>query len=151
MAPVLKHRWTAFAGVVLAVAVGVCLIPSRFLERWAGGRVARKQPREVGPPDYATIYAAAREMREKFHLRNDDLASIGCSELCAEEVLKTLVSWCETNHAKLAAIGKGKARRGLQAAKRRFNIGPRDESLIIRLHRLKRAYHRAIAEERRIR
>ena len=151
MALARKHRWTAFAAVVLALAVGVCLLPSRFLERWTVKPAPPKPPREVGPPEYAAVYAAVSELREMFQLRNEQLASIGCSERCAEEVLKTLVRWYEANHAALRAVRKREARRELRQAMRRFNIGPRDESLIIRIRRLKRAYHEALMREHEIR
>jgi hypothetical protein len=94
----------------------------------------------------AETYCAVQALRQKLCLTNEDLAAMGCSKECAENVLGTLVTWYQAKKAELASVPKAKTRRELRAAMTRFNVGPRDEKLIAQLPTLKKAYADALKQ-----
>jgi len=138
--------WTAFVSAVLALAAAWCFLVIRF-----GGPPCPEPPPPGAPPPYITVYTEAQAMRAMYRLRNEDLAAIGCSQECAERVLKVLVDWSSANWAKLEAVGTRKTHRELQRMMRRVNVGPRDEAVLARVRELKRAYADALRRERQIR
>ncbi|MCC6680522.1 MAG: hypothetical protein IT445_06425 [Phycisphaeraceae bacterium] len=92
---------------------------------------AQAQPPEVG----VDMYIKVQELRRDLALTNEDLAALGLNREQAETVLQTLVSWCESHQAELAAqqTAERSDRQALSEVQRQINIGPRNEQVVQQL------------------
>ena len=79
-------------------------------------------------------YARLAELRQRLRLTDEALAGIGCDGPGAEAVLMRLRGWYEMNAAAWGARlrATAAARRELQAALRRVNVGPPGEAARLR-------------------
>lgn len=101
-------------------------------------RTAAQMAAEAEPTDYET-YVEVQQLRQELSLENRDLAALGCSKAESKAILEGLIQWREANHEALGARQSdiAQATRALRQAYRQIHVGPRDESVIRSVDRLK--------------
>ena len=143
MAVVRRHWLQVVAGIVSLACIGALVTLPMALNSPPEADASPGQLTEDQLLERWEVYEAKASRLERLRgdlgLTNRDLAAMGLSEAQAQSVLQALLDWSEGNQARVDAARSAErvAQAQLREATRKVRVGPRDESVIRSLPRLR--------------
>jgi hypothetical protein len=135
MAKIIKRYWWLALLQVVLIAFAASFLIYRTLHQ---PEVAQARP-DAPPPSTQPLdrltYSRVRQLREQLALTNADLASVGCNQASAQDVLNALLTWYQQNASdwteKESTLRS--SMNALGETQRLIRVGPANEALVTRL------------------
>lgn len=98
-------------------------------------------------PAEIAAYSQVQRLRVELAMSNADLAAMGCTQTQAKALLDSLLAWTKTNLTQLQQADEQvrSTRSQLRQAMQKIHIGPRNQTLIGQVPKLKQNYATALA------